>query len=459
MARAAEQGSQLVIIQMDTPGGLDVAMRSVIKAILTAPVPVATFVAPGGARAASAGTYILYASHIAAMAPGTNLGAATPVMVGPPGSAPGPGPGQPTAPEPGGQTPGQAPDLLPGQVPDQLPDQLPDQVPDPLPDQVPDPLPDQVPDQVPDKPPAQGGELAGTAMERKQVNDAAAYIRGLAQLRDRNAVWAERAVRESVSLSATEALKQNEIEFVATDVAALAAQLHGTTVDVLGRELVLDTAGAPLVYAPPDWRTRALASITDPSIALILMTIGVYGLLFEFMSPGAIFPGVIGALCLVVGLYGLQMLPVNYAGLGLILLGLAFMIGEAFLPSFGVLGLGGIAAFVAGSLILIDTESPDFGVPVTLIVTLAVASALALAAIAGVAVRTRRLSARSATEALIGTLAKVLDDPAWANVNGETWRIVSAVPLRPGQTVRVLGRKGAHLEVGPVEPPFKGVIR
>ncbi|MDQ2987777.1 MAG: nodulation protein NfeD, partial [Pseudomonadota bacterium] len=334
IARAAKDGSQLVILQIDTPGGLDLSMRSIIKAILTSPVPVACFVAPGGARAASAGTYILYACHIAAMAPGTNLGAATPVQIGIGG--PEPERDKPAAPKDGDKA-------------------------------------------------ANAPAQAGTAIERKQVNDAAAYIRGLAQMRGRNAEWAERAVREGVSLSAEEALKEHVIDYIAPDLTDLMARLDGSKVRALGREFTLQTAGAPRVNLLPDARSRALTVITNPSIALILMLIGVYGLLFEFMSPGAVAPGVIGAICLLLALYALQLLPVNYAGLALIILGIGFMVAEAFLPSFGAVGLGGVAAFVAGALILIDTDLPEFGIPPGLIVTVAVISAVLIATIAGIA--------------------------------------------------------------------------
>ena len=400
IARAAREGNQLVILQVDTPGGLDTAMRDVIKAILTAPLPVASYVAPGGARAASAGTYILYASHIAAMAPGTNIGAATPVQVG-------------IGPDSGGPRP------------------------------------------PPDKDGAAKDDSTAGSMARKQMNDAAAYIRGLAQMRGRNADWGERSVRESLSLPAEEALKLQVIDLMAADVPALAKALDGRKVQVLGREVTLDTAAAPVNATQPDWRTRALSALTNPSIALILMTLGVYGLMFEFMSPGAVAPGVIGALCLLLGLYGLQLLPVNYAGLAFILLGVAFMIGEAFLPSFGVLGLGGVAAFVAGALMLIDTDLPDYGLPLGLVATVAVISAVLIAATASIALKTRRRAVHGGPEDLIGSFAEVLGDTSggegWANVRGETWRIASTTPLRRAQVVRVVGQRGPLLDVVPAE--------
>jgi len=397
IARSASLGHQLLILQMDTPGGLDTAMREVVKAILTSPVPVVTYVAPSGARAASAGTYILYASHVAAMAPGTNLGAATPVEIGI----------------------GQQPE--PGQ-------------------------------KKPDK------EANVSPMTRKAVNDAAAYLRGLAQLRGRNADWAERAVRESVSLTAEEALKQKVIEVVAPSVASLLAQLDGKTISVLGQPKRLETRGALPVDFAPDWRTRLLAAVTHPSVALILMTIGIYGLLVEFMNPGYVAPGVIGAICLLLALYALQLLPVNYAGLALVMLGLMLMVAEAFLPSFGALGLGGIVAFVAGALMLIDTDIPGFGIPPGLIGGLALGSALLLIGTARLALATRRRPLSSGDATLIGataTVEKVAQaggHAGWIRIEGELWQAASGLPLRPSQTVRVVGRKGLTLEVVPIDP-------
>jgi membrane-bound serine protease (ClpP class) len=421
IARAAREGSQLVILQIDTPGGLDLSMRIVIKAILNSPVPVASYVAPGGARAASAGTYIVYASHIAAMAPGTNLGAATPVQIGITGPPKGER-GKPSDSKDGGSA-------------------------------------------------GQADAASPSAMERKAINDAAAYIRGLAQLRGRNAEWGERAVREGISLSAEEALKAHVIDFVAPDVAALAARVDGSRLKVAGAgvnaeattEVQLHTAGAPRVNLLPDSRSRLLNVITNPSVALILMLIGVYGLLFEFMSPGAVAPGVIGAICLLLALYALQLLPVNYAGLALIILGIGFMIAEAFLPSFGAVGLGGVIAFIAGALMLIDTDVPGFGIPVGLIASFAVASAVLMATTAGIALRTRRRAIVSGVDQLIGSDAEMLEDAVrgdggydgWANAGGETWRVLSRgesnLPLRRGQRVRIVGRRGAALEVIPVE--------
>jgi membrane-bound serine protease (ClpP class) len=398
--RAEADRVDLVVLQMDTPGGLDTSMRDIIKAILAARVPVATFVAPGGARAASAGTYIMYASPIAAMAPGTNLGAATPVDIG------GPGP-LPSAPEP----PSKGKDADKGESP------------------------------------AKPGK-SDDAMTRKQVHDAAAYIRGLAQLRGRNVEWAERAVREAVSLPAQDALAQHVIDLVATDVPDLAQKLDGRKVTTAAGERVLATAGATITVAAPDWRTRFLAIITHPSIALILLTVGFYGLVFEVMNPGMVLPGVVGAIAILIGMYALQLLPTNYAGLALVLLGLSFIVAEAFVPAYGSLGIGGVIAFVVGALMLIETDVPGFGVPWPLIATLAVTSLLFLFGIAAAAMR----PVVSGREQMIGSHGVVVDNAEgedWVRVHSELWRARSAHPLASGQTVRVTGKEGLVLTVVP----------
>ena len=406
LAHAAEEQAQLAVLQMDTPGGLDTSMRQIIKAILASEVPVAAYVAPGGARAASAGTYILYASHIAAMAPGTNLGAATPVQIGaPPDFSP---PGKPAPGKEGGK-----------------------------PDDAQAPAVD-----------------SKTTLSRKQVSDAAAYIRSLAQLRGRNAEWAEQAVREAVSLPAEDALKLKVIDYIAADLPQLLRQLDGKKVNALGREILLATADARLLSYEPDWRARLLAVIPDPGIALILMMIGVYGLFFEFTSPGFGVPGVLGAICLLLALYALHLLPVNYAGLALILLGISFMVAEAFFPGFGVLGIGGVIAFVVGGIILIDTELPGFGIPLELIVTIAVVSALLLGLVGGMALKARRRQRVSGDEALIGSIGEMLEDAETegrARVHGESWRVQHESPLRRGQKVLVLARNDLVLQVKPIE--------
>lgn len=410
LARAQEQGAQLVVLNMDTPGGLDTSMRAIIKAILASPVPVASYVAPSGARAASAGTYILYASHIAAMAPGTNLGAATPVAIGMPGA-------------PSGKPSGEE-----------------------------------------EKSDEEGKQEApADAMSAKQINDASAYIRGLAQLRGRNVEWAEQAVRQASSLSAEEALKLKVVDYLARDLAELLRQLDGKVFAAANMDVRLQTVGAPLISLEPDWRTRLLAVITNPSVALILMMIGVYGLIFEFSNPGSGVGGVLGGISLILGLYALQLLPVNYAGVALILLGIAFMAAEAFLPSFGILGIGGVVAFVFGALILIDTDVPGFGIPLALIIGLALSSALLIGLIVGMALRARGRLQVSGDQPLLGSRVAILavqaDDPCggWVQLQGERWQVQSDTPLVPGQQVQVQARKGVRLDVTAADrPPRQG---
>ena len=378
---AAKDKAPLVVIRIDTPGGLDTSMRQIIKDILASPVPVASFVAPSGSRAASAGTFILYASHYAAMAPGTNLGAASPVSIGGGG---------------GGS---------------------------------------------PDK---NGKKDAGAdTMTKKVTNDAVAYIRGLAEMRGRNADWAEKAVREAVSLSADQALKLKVIDVVAKDVPDLLAQLE--------KKQGLKFSGAGVRQIEVDWRTKVLSVITNPSIAYILILVGIYALIFEFMNPGLILPGVVGAICILLAMYAFNMLPVNYAGLALIALGIIFMVAEAFLPSFGALGAGGLIAFVIGSVILMDDpELPAFEIPYALIGGVAVASAAFLLFVVGMAVRNRRRPVVSGKEFLVGAPAVALEDferEGWARVQGETWRVRSPAPVRRGQALRVTAMQGLTLTV------------
>lgn len=407
LERAANENALLVVLQLATPGGLDTSMRQIIRDILASPVPVATFVAPSGARAASAGTYILYASHIAAMAPGTNLGAATPIEMG----------GFPRSePEPKAK-----------------------------------PKSDENRAQNPEK---EGQLPVKDEMSRKMIHDAAAYIRGLAQMRGRNVEWAERAVREAVSLSASEALHLKVVDYIATDIADLLKQLNGRQVNVLGQDRKLDTTSATVEVVEPDWRTRLLSIITDPSVAYVLMLIGIYGLFFEFANPGFVLPGVAGAICLLIALYAFQLLPVSYAGLALILLGIGFMVAEVFLPSFGALGIGGIIAFVVGSLMLIDSEAPGFGIPWTLVGGVAFASALFLISVIGMALKTRRKPLLSGQEHMVGSVGEMLEDTSgdgMARIRGELWTVHSAQPLIRGQKVRVTGIDGLILHVTAAE--------
>jgi len=393
LERAAKQGAELVVLRLDTPGGLDTSMREIVKDILASPVPVAGYVAPGGARAASAGTFILYACHIAAMAPATNLGAASPVAIG---GMPG-GDGKTDRKKEAGKDEGFVP--------------------------------------------------ADTLM-RKVMHDAAAYIRGLAQLRGRNADWAERAVREAVSLPAAEALKLQVIDVIADDVAALLKQVDGR---VIGGK-TLRTAGLAAVVHEPDWRTRFLSVITNPSIAYILVLVGIYAIFFEFTNPGMVLPGVVGSICVLIAMYAFHMLPVNFAGLALILLGIGFMVAEVFFPSFGSLGVGGVVAFAVGSVILIDSDVPEFEIPYALIAGVTAASAAFLIFVAGMLLRARRRPVVSGREELVGAAGEALEDlqgEGWARVHGERWRVRCATPLRAGERLRVTAIHGLVLDAVP----------
>jgi membrane-bound serine protease (ClpP class) len=409
LADAGSQRSAVVILQMDTPGGLDTSMRDIIKAILASPVPVVSYVAPSGARAASAGTYILYASHLAAMAPATNLGAATPISIGG---------------EPG--TPPATPPVNPGENKSTPSDNKKPKGPEEIP--------------------------PGTASERKAVNDAVAYIRSLAQLRGRNADWAEAAVRGAASLSANDALEQHVIEIVAKDVPDLLQQLQGRKVKAADHEWVLDTRGVAVRSIVPDWRTRMLLILTHPTIAYGLLLIGIYGLLLEGYNPGAVLPGVVGALSLLLGLYGLQLLAVNYAGLALMALGIGLIVTEFFMPAFGSLGVGGLAAFVIGSVILFDNHAPGLRVALPLIVGIAVAGGLVIAVIVWLAARARRRPLSAGVETMIGAAVEAVsdcEDKCVVRYGGELWNARSASPLRAGQQARIVKVVGLTLWVEP----------
>ena len=408
---AANGHSAVVILQMDTPGGLDTSMRDIIKAILASPVPVVTYVAPSGARAASAGTYILYASHFAAMAPATNLGAATPISIG---GEPGTPPATPSKPGDDKQQDEKKQDHKKQRSPEEIP--------------------------------------AGSASERKAVNDAVAYIRSLAQLRGRNADWAEAAVRGAASLSADDALQQHVIEMVAKDVPDLLQQLQGRKVKAADREILLETRGLAVQSIVPDWRTRVLLVLTHPTIAYGLLLIGIYGLLLEGYNPGAVLPGVVGALSLLLGLYGLQLLAVNYAGLALMALGIGLIVTEFFMPAFGSLGVGGLTAFVVGSIILFDNHASGMRVALPLIAGIAVAGGLVVVIIGWLAARARGRPPSTGVETMIGALVEAVSDcqdQCVVRYGGELWNARTKGPLRAGQQARIIRVVGLTLWVEP----------
>ena len=411
LEKAREEAATLVILRLDTPGGLDTAMRRIIQDILASPVPVVTFVAPSGARAASAGAYILLASHVAAMAPATNVGAATPVHIG-------------GVPDPGG-----------GSRPPAKEDKQ-----------------DSRDKQGKREKPAKA-EKPG--MEEKALNDAIAYIRGLAQMRGRNVDWAEKAVREAASIPAEEAVKQNVADLIATDNADLLKKLDGRKLNVQGREIVLKTQGLEIHDYEPDWRSRLLAVITDPNVAYILMLLGIYGLFFELWNPGYVLPGVVGGISLLLALYAFQVLPISYAGLGLILLGIGFMVAEAFMPSFGALGIGGVIAFVVGSIILMDTDVQGYTIAWPLIAAVAAVSAAFFIGVVILALKARRRRVVSGQEEMIGALGETLENfkgEGRVRVHSEEWQARSSAALKRGQKVKVVAIEGLMLTVEPYNP-------
>lgn len=401
--KAVEQGATAIVLRLDTPGGLDTAMRDIIKSILSSPIPVICWVGPGGARAASAGTYILYSCPLAAMAPGTNLGAATPIPIG--GSWPAPAGGN------GKDDGGSA------------------------------------------LRPASAG--APDAEEAKVVNDAVAYIRSLAERYGRNADWAEQAVRGAASLSATAAQKQHVVELIATSVDELLHQADGREVQIASGTVKLATAQYELRRIAPGWRLELLGVIGSPTVAYLLLLVGIYGLLLEGFHPGAILPGVVGAISLVLAAYALHVLPVNYAGLALILLGVGMLVAEAFTPSFGVLGLAGVIAFVLGSILMMDTDVPGYRVNLGVISGIAFSAAALLAALVWVVWRARRAHVTTGGEALVGATVRALEPieaEGWAEIHGERWMVHSSRPLQTGQRARVLARVGLTLQVEPQNP-------
>ncbi|MDM8564251.1 nodulation protein NfeD [Candidatus Halobeggiatoa sp. HSG11] len=382
LADAQSSGVRLIILQMDTPGGLDISMRDIVQSIIASSIPVVTYVSPSGARAASAGTYILYASHIAAMAPGTNLGAATPVQIA-----------ATTKPE-------------------------------------------------------------SNTMKNKMVNDAEAYLLSLAQMHGRNPNWAMEAVRDSASLPAQEALKKNVIDLIAVNQKQLLAKINAKSVKLLGQDHRILTDGIKITVLEPDWRNKLLTIISNPNVAYILLLLGIYGIFFELYSPGSILPGVVGGISILLALFAFQILPVNFSGIALILLGITFLIAEAFVPSFGALGIGGLVAFIIGSVILIDTEVQDYTISRPLIGGLSIVTVAFFLWVLKVFIKIRTKQALGGHEEMIGEEGKCLsndDGNLRVFVHSEAWKAQASVPIEPGQRVRVIEVQGLLLKVEPVE--------
>jgi membrane-bound serine protease (ClpP class) len=394
LAAVKPSDTGLVVLRMNTPGGLDGSMRKIIRAILASPVPVATYVAPGGARAASAGTYITYASAVAAMAPGTNIGAATPVQLG------------------GGG-------LFGGGKKD-------------------------------DKQKS-GTEPADTET-RKIINDATAYIRSLAELNKRNVDWAEKAVRSAASLSAADALKLDVIDVIAGDVPELLRKIDGRSVIVAGKPMQLQTAGLNVVTIAPGWRTEFLTIITNPNVAFILMLIGIYGIIFEFTTPGTMVPGTIGGISLLLALYALNLLPINYAGAALVLLGVGLMVAEVFIGSFGVIGVAGVISFGIGSFMMFHSGAPGFELSLSVVAAATIVTAALFVLVIALLLRSRKRPVVTGKEALLGAEGEALvwqQDEGRVRVLGEIWRARSSRPLEPGTRVKVVDRDGLVLFVEP----------
>jgi membrane-bound serine protease (ClpP class) len=404
--RASDDGATAIVLRLDTPGGLSESMRQIISRMLASRLPILGYVAPGGARAASAGTYILYASQIAAMAPATHLGAATPVALG-------------------GSTP------------------------------MPSPLPHDQPASARSSGKAGPAEKPrGDAEANKVLNDAIAYIRSLAQLRGRNAEWAEQAVRGAATLTASEAASKHVIDFVASDVADLLAQADGRQVRVGKATVTLQLKGLTVRAYAPNWRSAFLGIITNPTIAYMLLLAGIYGLVLEAFHPGAMLPGIVGGICLLIGLYALQMLPVNYAGLALMALGVGLLVAEVFTPTMGALGIGGVVSFVVGSIMLLDTNVPGYAINVGVIGGLAFCAIALLGLVLYFVMRSRRAHVVSGDQQMLDATGELLGPvaaggEAQALVQGERWQVRSAVPLPAGARVRVVRREGLLLWVAP----------
>lgn len=378
IASAQETGAYVLIIKLDTPGGLDTSMRLIVKDITNAAIPVVVFVAPSGGRAASAGVFITMAAHVAAMSPGTNIGAAHPVAMG-------------------------------------------------------------------------GGEM-DTTMKEKVENDSAAYIKSIAEQRGRNVSWAEDAVRKSVSVTEQEALKLKIVDLVADDLPDLLTQLHGRRVALPGGPLTMATAGVEIRPFPMGLRLELLKALSDPNIAYLLMTIGTIGMLAELYNPGAILPGIVGAISLILAFYSLQSLPVNYAGVLLFMLGIVFFVLEATVTSYGLLAIGGVVAMTLGSLMLIKSEAEVFQISWTVIVPVIITTAAVSLFIVGMGVRALRRSPQTGTESMVGAVgvAKTALCPnGKLAIHGELWDAVSDTPVQPGGSAKVLRIEGLTLYVTP----------
>jgi membrane-bound serine protease (ClpP class) len=382
------QHADLILVILDTPGGLDQAMRTIIQKFLSSNVPIVTYVSPTGARAASAGTYIVYASTLAVMAPGTQLGAASPINIGT------------------------------GFTRDDKSDK----------------------------------QLS--TLDKKMMNDAVATLRSLAQLRGRNTVFAQDAVLNASTLTATEALKERVINYIAVDRKELLMQLNGVEVRQNNQTIKLNTSNPEIKIISPDWRTYFLSVITDPTVAYLLLLLGIYGIFFELVNPGYVLPGVVGVISMLMALYAFQLLPVNYVGFALIILGIGFIIAEAFLPSFGVLGVGGTIAFILGSIMLINTQSHAFHIAWSVIWSMAAVNILIFIILLGMALRVRLQGVQNGLDVLLGATGTALGDinlKGQAVICGEIWSVRSQQFIGANKPVKVIRYTGLILDVEELE--------
>jgi len=375
--QAEKDAAELLVIEMDTPGGLMDSMHDIVKRILTADVPVAVYVAPSGSRAGSAGVFITMAAHIAAMAPGTNIGSAHPVNFG-------------------------------------------------------------------------GGADSSKVLMEKIVNDAVAGIKSVAEKRGRNAEWAEKAVRESVNITETEALQQKVIDYVVPSVDSLLSAVDGKEVEVLSGKKILHTRSARIEKFSMSWRQEVLDILSDPNIAYILMLIGIYGIFFELYNPGSVLPGVIGGICLILALYSFQTLPVNYAGVMLIFFAIILFLLEIKIPSYGILSIGGIISLVIGSLMLIETDIPFLQISWKVIAGAAISTTLFFMFAIGLAYKALRLKPTTGREGLVGeegTAITAIDPLGSIEVHGEIWTVSSSERIEKGQRVMVAAVDLQHLKL------------
>lgn len=377
--KANDKGYSLIIMELDTPGGLDTSMRTIIKEMVGSAAPVVVYVSPSGARAASAGAFITIASHIAAMAPGTNIGAAHPVAM---------------------------------------------------------------------------GEKMDKEMAKKVTNDAAAYIRSLAESRGRNVKWAEDAVRKSVSATEKEALELKVIDLIAKDRDELLKKIDGRKVRTAFGERLIRTAGAKIIHEEMGFRQRVLDLISDPNIAYILMLLGIYGLFFELTNPGSIFPGVLGGICLILAFYAFQTLPVNYAGILLIILAIILFILEVKIVSHGILTIGGIISMIIGSIMLFESPSPFFKLSLYVILPAVIVTALFFVITFGLAIKAWKRKPVTGVEGIVGLegVARTdIKDDGMVYVRGEIWSAMSDEPIKSGEKVRVEAVSGLKLKVKKIE--------